>query len=151
MTGMRNVDASLRKAMPRELLAVKKCEQRLEAKARNTGKASWKSEIESRIPQKVYVGLESAFVKGFSFESKGEQYWILKMLETALITGEKWSEEKNATDYLMESDWTVTDLELCAQIQKNSIGLRYEYVVAEIYTGNPGRGVPWRCDQSSLL
>lgn len=66
MTGMRNVDASLRKAMPRDLLAVEKCEQRLEAKARNTGKASWKSEIESRIPQKVYVGLESAFVKGFS-------------------------------------------------------------------------------------
>lgn len=49
----------------KELLAVEKREKRLEQAARNAKPASWKTDLEHRIPDKVYSGLESAFCKGF--------------------------------------------------------------------------------------
>ena len=54
------------KAVNQELLSVEKQEKRMAQAAMNTKPAVWKTELESRIPQKVYTGLESAFCKGFS-------------------------------------------------------------------------------------
>lgn len=53
-------------ALNKELALVRKQEQRMEQSARNASPALWKTELESRIPPKVYSGLESAFCKGFS-------------------------------------------------------------------------------------
>lgn len=52
-------------AMKKELLAVEKQEMKMEQAALKAKPAPWKRELESRIPEKVYVGLESAFCKGF--------------------------------------------------------------------------------------
>ena len=52
-------------ALAKELLAVEKQEKKMEQAALKARPAPWKKELESRIPEKVYVGLESAFCKGF--------------------------------------------------------------------------------------
>lgn len=52
-------------ALTKELLAVEKQEKKMEQAALKAKPAAWKTELESRIPEKVYTGLESAFCKGF--------------------------------------------------------------------------------------
>ena len=54
-------------ALNKELTAVAKQEKRMEQAALKAKPAAWKIELESRIPEKVYTGLESAFCKGFAF------------------------------------------------------------------------------------
>ncbi len=49
----------------KELRAVQKQENRLAQAAAKARPARWREEVESRIPDKVYSGLESAFCKGF--------------------------------------------------------------------------------------
>lgn len=52
-------------AVNKELLTVEKQEKRMEQAALKARPAAWKTELENRIPEKVYTGLESAFCKGF--------------------------------------------------------------------------------------
>lgn len=52
-------------ALNKELLVIKKQEQKMQQAALKTKPAAWKTELENRIPDKVYTGLESAFCKGF--------------------------------------------------------------------------------------
>lgn len=52
-------------ALAKELQAVEKREKKIEQAALKAKPAQWKKELESRIPEKVYAGLESAFCKGF--------------------------------------------------------------------------------------
>ena len=52
-------------ALTKELLAVEKQEKKMQQAALKAKPAAWKTELESRIPEKVYTGLESAFCKGF--------------------------------------------------------------------------------------
>ena len=52
-------------ALNKELLAVAKQEKRMEQAALKAKPAPWKRELENRIPEKVYSGLNSAFCKGF--------------------------------------------------------------------------------------
>lgn len=52
-------------ALAKELLAVEKLEKKIAQAALKAKPAAWKKELESRIPEKVYSGLESAFCKGF--------------------------------------------------------------------------------------
>lgn len=54
------------KAISKELLAIEKQEKKLEQSALKARPAAWKTVLESKIPAKVYTGLESAFCKGFS-------------------------------------------------------------------------------------
>ncbi len=54
------------KAICKELLRIEKEESNLAQATRKTKPAGWKQELESRIPEKVYTGLEAAFAKGFS-------------------------------------------------------------------------------------
>lgn len=52
-------------ALSKELFEVEKQEKKMEQAARKAKPAAWKKELESRIPEKVYAGMESAFCKGF--------------------------------------------------------------------------------------
>lgn len=52
-------------ALNKELQIVQKQERKLEQTAQKAKPAVWKTELENRIPDKVYTGLESAFCKGF--------------------------------------------------------------------------------------
>ena len=52
-------------ALDKELLAVEKQEKKMQQTALKAKPAAWEKELESRIPEKVYAGLESTFCKGF--------------------------------------------------------------------------------------
>lgn len=54
------------KIICKELLRVEKEEAKLAQAAQKAKPAGWKQELENRIPEKVYTGLEAAFAKGFS-------------------------------------------------------------------------------------
>ena len=54
------------KIIRKELLRVEKEEAKLSQAAQKATPAGWKQELENRIPEKVYTGLEAAFAKGFS-------------------------------------------------------------------------------------
>ncbi|MBP3683703.1 MAG: EcsC family protein [Oscillospiraceae bacterium] len=49
----------------RELLKIQSQEQKLRKKAEKAKPVAWKSALEEKIPEKVYVGLEKAFCTGF--------------------------------------------------------------------------------------
>lgn len=50
----------------KELASIEKQESKLRQAALKAKPAAWKTELEKKIPEKVYTGLESAFCKGFS-------------------------------------------------------------------------------------
>lgn len=52
-------------ALNKELQTVEKQEKKMQQAALKAKPVTWKTELESRIPEKVYTGLESAFCKGF--------------------------------------------------------------------------------------
>lgn len=61
-----NLNQKRREAvLSKELLVVEKQEKKMEQAALKVKPATWKTELESRIPERVYTGLESAFCKGF--------------------------------------------------------------------------------------
>lgn len=61
-----------RRAVSKELAAAEKKWKQLEKAAVTAKPAPWKTTLESKVPEKVHAGLESAFCKGFSFVfSKG--------------------------------------------------------------------------------
>lgn len=53
-------------ALEKELRAVEKQEQKLQKAALKAKPAAWKTALESKVPEKVYQGLNSAFATGFS-------------------------------------------------------------------------------------
>ena len=54
------------KIIRKELLRIEKEEAKLVQAAQKAKPSGWKQELENRIPEKVYAGLEAAFAKGFS-------------------------------------------------------------------------------------
>ncbi len=61
-------------AVEKELQLIEKKEQRLCSSAMKAKTAYWKKDIEKKIPEKVYDGLQSVFCKGFSLVfSKGRR------------------------------------------------------------------------------
>ena len=63
-------DKKRTEAVRRELLVVACREKRLQQSALQAKPAAWKTMMEEKIPDKVYIGLESAFCKGFSIVFK---------------------------------------------------------------------------------
>ena len=63
---MKTIQSKRNKALQKELLLVEKQEQKLARSAMKANPAAWKTQLEQKIPVKVYSGLESAFCKGFS-------------------------------------------------------------------------------------
>ena len=53
-------------SLERELAIVEKAEERIRKEALRSKKASWKTELENKIPQKAYAGLKTAFGKAFA-------------------------------------------------------------------------------------
>lgn len=54
------------RVLNKELSLIANQEEKLAAAAQKSSSASWKAELEKKIPDKVYSGLQSAFCKGFS-------------------------------------------------------------------------------------
>lgn len=57
-------------ALNKEGLSVQKQEKKLEQAALKAKPVGWKTELERKIPENVYTGLESAFCKGFALVFK---------------------------------------------------------------------------------
>ena len=86
------------KAIRAELLSIEKKEKRLAIHAQKARPSAWKSILESKLPDNVYAGLESAFCKGFSIVfSKGR-----KIIEKTSSTGAKQSDILNLTATTLE-------------------------------------------------
>ncbi len=62
------MDAHKRKAaaIGKELSAVLRAEEKLRVSAKKKMPPAWKKQLEEKVPQKVYTGLEAAFSKAFS-------------------------------------------------------------------------------------
>ncbi len=60
---------------------------------------------------------ETALHYGFGYESRKEQYLILKMLEASLSSETEWSLRNLEVDRLMETEGTITEEEFQAQIR----------------------------------
>ena len=54
------------KTLNREFMALQRKEDKLMAAALKTRQSGWKKALESKVPERVYTGLNSAFAKGFS-------------------------------------------------------------------------------------
>ncbi len=55
-----------KKLLQKELHRIERQEQKLLQGARNTKNSSWKAALEQKVPEKIRVGLESGFSKGFA-------------------------------------------------------------------------------------
>lgn len=223
-------------AVTKEILALEKKEEKLKKAALNAEPPKWKTELESKIPPKVYIGLESAFAKGFSlvfqqgraliersynkkdiqenhsirdyavqvkggrrelrrlrrgagqsdllnltvttvegmalgvlgigmpdillflstllrgiyetalnygfsYETKQDQFLILKMMETSLCTGEKWAVLNEEVNRLMGDDGEVTEELFNAQLQKTASAFAMDMLLLKFIQGLPVVGI----------
>lgn len=64
------MDIKQRRLLKRELLQLRMQEKKQMEAAMKAKPAQWKTELEKKIPEKVYSGLESAFCTGFSLVFK---------------------------------------------------------------------------------
>ena len=224
------------RAVKKELRAAERQEQRFETAAKKAVPAGWRVELEKKIPEKIYAGLESAFCKGFSlvfqqgagiieksfrkealmadhdirdyavqrkggrkalrqmhksarhsdlrnlavtaaegmglgglgggmpdivlflgfllkgvyetavhygfgYESREEQYLILKMLENSLSTGPVWTSLNREVDHLLEVLPAVTDEEFQAQIRAAGSAFAVDMLLLKFIQGFPIIGV----------
>lgn len=85
---------------------------------------------------------ETALSYGFDYESRQEQYLILKMMAAALMTGEQWIEETNEIEALMEEDaLTVTEEALKTQMRQTASVFAMDMLLLKFIQGLPVVGI----------
>ena len=77
------------KVIRKELLRIEKEESKLAQNATKAKPAGWKQELENRIPEKVYAGLEAAFAKGSLKRLTAGRTWKQSMPSGTLPFNEK--------------------------------------------------------------
>ena len=71
-------------AIRKELLLLQEQEERLADAAMEKGGRGWKAALESKLPPKVYAGLQSAFCKAFGLVFKQGRFLIEKSYHKAV-------------------------------------------------------------------
>lgn len=85
---------------------------------------------------------ETALNYGFDYESRTEQYIILKMMAAALTYGESWIEENGEVDELMmQSDLTVTEDALNTQLKQTASVFAMDMLLIKFIQGLPLVGI----------
>lgn len=85
---------------------------------------------------------ETALNYGFSYESREEQYIILKMMAAALSNGDAWVEETNEIEELMAEDaLTVTEEALKTQIRETASVFAMDMLLLKFIQGLPVVGI----------
>lgn len=85
---------------------------------------------------------ETALNYGFDYESRTEQYLILKMMAASLTYGEAWEEENDEVDELMlERDLTVTEDALNTQLKQTSSVFAMDMLLIKFIQGLPIVGI----------
>lgn len=98
------VNSGLEMTIQRELLYIEKREQKL-ARLAQKSKPGWKEELETKIPEKVRVNLEKAFIKAFSIIFKYGDSMIEKGIDKDMIL-----KEYEEHDYAVRLGQTRKDL-----------------------------------------
>lgn len=125
-------------AISRELRNVEACEKKLERAAMKAKPTHWKTELEKRIPEKVYSGLESAFCKGFCVVfNRGSA-----LIEKA-YSKEKLMADYSIRDYAVQLKGGRKEIRKMRQSAKNAELLNLAITTAEgIGLGALGVGMP---------
>lgn len=85
---------------------------------------------------------ETALHYGFEYESKQEQYLILKMMSVSLQTGKKWLKENGEIDSLLQEDAiAVSDEVLKDQMQRTASVFAMDMLVLKFIQGMPVVGI----------
>ena len=137
--------------LKQEMLAVEKQEKKAAKSAMKAKPALWKQELESRIPEKVYAGLESAFCKGFgvvfdqgraviekSYDKETLQAdYAIRDLAVQLKGGRK--ELKQMTQSAKRSDFVNTAVTTLEGIGLGALGIGIPDIA--LFLGNLLKGV----------
>lgn len=94
----------------------------------------------SSILRGVY---EIALNYGFEYESRKEQYIILKMLETSLCTGDEWRENNTELDKLFEQESTeeITQEVFSQQLRATADAFAMDMLILKFIQGLPVVGI----------
>ncbi len=85
---------------------------------------------------------ETALHYGFDYESKQEQYLILKMMSAALQSGPAWLREDARVDKLLEEDaFAVTEEVFQQQLEKTASVFAMDMLVLKFLQGMPVVGI----------
>ena len=85
---------------------------------------------------------ETALNYGFDYVSKSEQYLILKMMQTALSTGESWETLNSQVDALFSSDaMELSDNEFKEQLNSTAVSFAGDMLLLKFVQGIPVVGV----------
>lgn len=84
---------------------------------------------------------ETALNYGFEYESRAEQYIILKMMAASLSTGEAWVEQTNEIETLMEEPLAVTEEAVKAQIRETASVFAMDMLILKFIQGLPIVGI----------
>lgn len=132
------MDIQRRKLIRRELLKLQLQEKKLEEAALKQKRVPWKAELEKKIPEKVYTGLESAFAKGFSLVFQQGRKLIEKTYRK-----EDLKQEHQLRDAAVQSRGSRKDFRQMQKSAKRSGGVNMAVTTAEgIALGALGVGMP---------
>jgi len=85
---------------------------------------------------------ETALNYGYDYESRTEQYIILKMMEASLVYGEGWTEENEEVDALMMAEnLTVTEDALNTQLKQTASVFAMDMLLIKFIQGLPIVGI----------
>ena len=86
---------------------------------------------------------ETALGYGFDYESPEEKYFILKLLETSMLTGKNWAKANREIDNAISKETLIVpdSQTLSAQMEKTSNAFATDVMVAKFIQGLPLVGV----------
>lgn len=95
----------------------------------------------------VFIGMllrgayECAVRYGFAYDTPQGRYLILRMMETALLRGDAWTEANAEVDALLTLHRQVTEEELKAQIQRTADAFALDMLITKFVQGLPVVGI----------
>lgn len=84
---------------------------------------------------------ETALSYGFDYESREEQYLILKMMEASLSTGVLWEKRNGEVDFLMETGVDITGEDVENQIKATGAAFAMDMLLLKFIQGIPIVGI----------
>ena len=132
------MDIQQRKLIRRELLALQLQEKQLKEAAELSKPVNWKENLEKKIPEKVYSGLESAFCTGFSLVFQQGR----KIIELT-YKKEELQRSHALRDWKVKTAASRSDLNQMRKSARRSDGVNMAVTTAEgIALGALGVGMP---------
>ena len=84
---------------------------------------------------------EVALNYGFTYDAKQEQYFILKMMEASLSTGEAWHQLNDEINCLMSDSPEITEEDFQQQLHKTASAFAMDMLLLKFIQGLPIVGI----------